>query len=148
MIIKVAGATVAVDASTYAAGDLVGAKLTLSNAYPVESKEPFLHSITVQDLDKQNAELDFVFFDSDPSGTTFTDDAALDIADADLPKVIGFATLTASDYCDFADSSVGTVGNLGIACKPAINTLYCAIVARGTPTYSANGLSVVFGFVA
>lgn len=33
MIIKVAGATVAVDASTYAAGDLVGAKLTLSNAY-------------------------------------------------------------------------------------------------------------------
>lgn len=148
MIIKVAGATVGVDASTYAAGDLVGSKLTLSNAYPVESKEPYLHSITVQDLDEQNAELDFVFFDSDPEDTTFTDDAELDIADADLPKIIGFATITASDYCAFADSSVGTVGNLGIACKPAVNTLYCAIVSRGTPTYTANGLSVVFGFVS
>ena len=148
MIIKVAGATVAVNTDAYAAGDLVGTKLTLANAYPVESKEPYLHSITVQDLDSQAAELDFVFFDADPSGTTFTNNSALDIADADLPKIIGFATLTASDYCAFADNSVGTVGNLGIACKPAVNTLYCAIVARGTPTYSANGLSVVFGFVA
>ena len=148
MIIKVAGATVAVNTDAYGAGDLVGTKLTLSNAYPVESKEPYLHSITVQDLDSQAAELDFVFFDSDPSGTTFTNNSALDVADADLPKLIGFVTITASDYCSFADSSVGTVGNLGIACKPAINTLYCAIVSRGTPTYTANGLSVVFGFVA
>lgn len=147
MIIKVAGTTVAVNTDAYAPGDLVGSKLTLSNAYPVESKEPYLHSITVQDLTKQNAELDFVFFDADPAATTFTNNAALDIADADLPKIIGFATITASDYCNFADSSVGSVGNIGIACKPADNTLYCAIVSRGTPTYAANELSVVFGFV-
>lgn len=148
MIIKIAGATVAVNTDAYAAGDLVGAKLTLAEAYPIEAKEPYLHSITVQDLDKQNVELDFVFFDSDPSGTTFTNNSALDVADADLPKILGFATITASDYCDFADSSVGSIGNIGLACKPTVNTLYCAIVSRGTPTYSANGLSVVFGFVA
>ena len=148
MIIKLTGATVGANTDAYTAGDLIGGKLTLSSAYPSAAQEPYLHSITVQDLDSQAAELDFIFFDADPAATTFTNNAALDIADADLPKIIGFATLTASDYCAFADNSVGTVGNLGIVCKPAGSTLYAAIVARGTPTYSASGLSVAFGFVA
>jgi len=145
MIIKIAGTTVGVNTDAYTAGDLVGTKLTLSDAFLYGEKEPYLLSITVQDLTKQNAALDFIFFDSDPTGTTFTNNAALDIADADLPKILGYVSLT--DYTSLSDNSVGSVASIGMAVKPQGEDLYCAIVARGTPTYAANELSVTFGFV-
>lgn len=146
MIVKIAGATVGVNTDAYTAGDLVGGKLTLADVYPVGPQEPFLVSITVQDLTKQNAALDFVIFDSDPAATTFTNNAALDVADADLPKILGYVSLT--DYSSFNDNSVGSVTNIGMSVKPTGSALYAAIVARGTPTYGANELSVTFGFLS
>lgn len=145
MIVKLAGATVGANTDAYTAGDLVGGKLTLADVFLVGPKEPYLLSITVQDLTKQNAALDFVFFDSDPTGTTFTNNAAFDVADADLPKILGYVSLT--DYSSFNDNSVGSVNSIGLAVKPTGTALYAAIVARGTPTYGANELSVTFGFV-
>jgi len=145
MIIKIDGVSVGVNTDAYAAGDLLGKKLTLEKVFEYGPKEPYLTSIVVQDLSKQNAVIDFIFFDADPAGTTFTNNSALDIADADLPKVIGFAQVT--DYRSFADNSVGAVSGLSMAIRPAVDTLYVAMVVRGTPTYAANELSVVFGFV-
>lgn len=146
MIIKIAGATVGVNTDAYTAGDLVGTKLTLPGVFEYGPMEPYLVSIAVQDLTKQNAALDFLFFDSDPTATTFTNNAAFDVADADLNKILGYASLT--DYTSFADSSVGSVGSLGLAVRPAGSALYAAIIARGTPTYGANELSVTFGFIS
>lgn len=146
MIIKVAGATVGVNTDAYAAGDLLGGKLTLSGAFPTGPKEPYWINVTIQDLTKQNATIDVILFDSNPSATTFTNNAALDIADADLPKIIGFAQV--SDYTSFADNSVGIATGLSIAAKPLAGAdLYACLVSRGTPTYAANELSVSFGFV-
>lgn len=145
MIIKLSGATVGANTDAYSAGDLVGGKLTLADVFLNGAKEPFLTSITVQDLTKQNAALDIVFFDADPAATTFTNNAALDIADADLPKVIGYAQVV--DYASFNDSSVGCVSGLAMAIRPTASTLYACIVSRGTPTYGANELSIAFGFV-
>lgn len=146
MIIKIAGATVGVNTDAYASGDLLGGKLTLSGVYPVGPKEPYLTSIAIQDLTEQSATIDVVLFDADPSGTTFTNNAELDIADADLPKIIGIYQV--SDYHAFADSSVGIATGVAMAAKPiAGEDLYACLVSRGTPTYAANELSVVFGFV-
>jgi hypothetical protein len=150
MIVKFTGAQVGATATQYTAGDLIGVLLTLSNVDRAITATPFLTSVTVQDLTAQNAEIDIVFFDANPAATTFTDNAALDIADADLPKIIGFATIDATQYCAFADSSVGTSSPLGgIPFNAASGqSLYACLVARGTPTYGANELGIAFGFVS
>lgn len=148
MIVKISGATVGVDANAYSSGDLLGTKLTLSSVLPFANNEPYLFDVVVQDLTAQKSALDVILFDADPTGTTFTNNGALDIADADLPKIIGVVSVAATDYVDFADSSVACVSKV-IAVNPASGkNLYACLVARGTPTYAANELSIAFGFLA
>jgi hypothetical protein len=147
MIIKISGATVAANNTQYSSGDLLGVKLTLTNVWPTGATQPVLTHITVQDLTAQKSAMDVIFFDSDPAATTFTNNGALDIDDADLPKIIAKVTIAATDYVDFADSSVATVSGLALALFPAASTLYACLVARGTPTYATSELSLVFGFI-
>ncbi len=147
-VIKVSGATVGATATTYASGDLVGNKLTLSDVVRDDDQPnntAACVAIAVQDLDKQDVALDVIFFDSDPDGTTFTDDSALDVADADLPKILGHIPVLASDYVDFNDSSIATVDSRTVLLEPASGRdIYAAIVSGGAPTYTADGLSLVF----
>jgi len=78
-----------------------------------------------------------VFFDSNPSATTVTDNVALTIADADLTKIIGVIALTT--HKTFVNNSVSVAQdqsipfNLGNA-----STLYAILVARSTPTFVAT----------
>lgn len=132
-----------VDTSAYASGDLLGAKLTLSSAIRTSGGTGIIESIVLTDLAKQNAQIDVVFFDSNPSATTFTDNAALDIADADLEKIIGHVTIYASDYISFSDNAVATVRNLGLAFQASgSDDIYACLVVRGTPTYAADDLAL------
>lgn len=148
VVIKASGADVGVDANIYASGDLLGLKLTLANVFRVAGGSGILQSIVIQDLTKQMGALDVVIFDSDPTGTTFTNNAALDIADADLPKIIGFFQVTAADYVSFADNAVAILKNLGLPVDVAAGTsLYACLVSRDTKTYVANELSAAFGFL-
>lgn len=145
-VINVTGATVGATATTYADGDLIGTKITLTDACLEVGSEATLVSVTVGDLDKQNQPCDVVIFNSDPS-STFTDDAALTIADADIPKICGSASVIATDYIDFVDNSVGTKTNIGLVCE-AVGTddLYACIVSRGTGTYTESALSLKLTF--
>jgi hypothetical protein len=122
----------------YTAGDLVGGKMTFANVIRAASESSILRQVIITDLAMQSAELDLILFDADPSGTTFTDNAAFDIADADLVKIIGILTLAAADYAAFVDSSAGIItSQLGIV--PASGTsLYGALVTRGTPTFAGT----------
>lgn len=109
-----------------------------------------MQSLIVQDLSAQSGALDIVIFDSNPTATTFTDNSALDIADADLPKVIGVVSIAASDYDSFADSVVATKTGIGLPIKSiAGNTtsgqLWICPVSRDTKTYVADELSLAFG---
>lgn len=144
MIVKVSGTAVGATTTPYSAGDLIGNKLTLSGLYPVATADPVMTQVTVQDLSNQKSAMTIVLFESDPANTTFTDNAALDIADADLPKIIGIVGIAPSDYVSFADNAVATVLSLQMA-TPAVNTLYACILCGGTPTYAANELSLAFG---
>ena len=146
-VINVTGATVGATATTYASGDLIGTKITLTDACLEVGSEATLVSITAADLDKQNQPCDVVIFNADPSSTTFSNDSALDVDDSDLPKICGSASVIATDYADFADSVVATKTNIGLVCE-AVGTddLYACVVSRGTATYSANGLSLKLTF--
>ncbi len=142
---KVSGSDVGVNSTTYADGDLVGTKITLTDVIP-QRKGGILQSVVLHDLDAQDADLILIIWDLNPSGTTFTNNSVLDIADADLPNVIAKVRISNLDYDDLSDNSIGEVDNLSMPLKGS--TLYAALVSDGaTPTYTANGLSMSLGLL-
>jgi len=149
MIRKIAGTTIAATATTYASADCIGTKFEIANLNRgVAGMAPILTAVTVTDLDDQQGALDVILFDSDPSATTFTDDAALDIADADLTKIIGMVKVTSSDYSTFNDNAVGQVHSIGLAIDLAGgSSAYGVVVSRDAKTYTANGIGLHFHFM-
>lgn len=135
---KVVTATPSVDkTNAYANGDLVGGKLEFSDAGRHSVRSGKVVAVTVVDDGKQAANLDVLFFEADPTNTTFSDNDAFDPADADLQNAVGFVQIT--NYSQLNDNAVGFNQSL---CVPFLldtgSTLYGAIVSRGTPTYTAK----------
>ena len=142
---KVSGSDVGVNSTTYADGDLVGTKITLTDIIP-QRKGGILQTIVLHDLDAQDASLLFIIWDLNPASTAFTNNSVLDIADTDLPNVVAKVRISNLDYDDLSDNSIGEVDNLSIPLKGRI--LYGALVSDGaTPTYTANGLSMSLGLL-
>lgn len=121
----------------YSAGDAIGTKGTITNACLSRSNRGEVRGVTIDDLAMQSADIDLVLFSADPTATTFTDNGALDIADADLAKVTAVIPITT--HKTFADNSVSQAKNIAypFQCNSS-GTLYYVLVARGTPTYSAT----------
>ncbi len=124
----------------YASGDLIGEKLTISDPLHYSGGRGRVLSIILADRAKQNAVIDLILFDANPSATTFTDNGLLTIADADLFRICGIIPITSGDYADFVASSVVSTYdiNLGIALRGATKDLYACLVSRGTPTFAAT----------
>lgn len=149
-LVKITGAQLGVSGAAYATGDVLG------NTSPIaievvrgKNGTGILQSLIIQDLSKQSIALDMVVFDSNPTATTFTDNSALDIADADIDKVVGVVSVVASDYAAFNDNSVATKTGIGLLVQnfSGSSNLWVAFVSRGAPTYAANELSVTIGFL-
>jgi hypothetical protein len=123
----------------YAATELIGEKLTISDPLHFGGGRGRIVSVTLADKAKQNSNIDVVFFNADPSATTFTDGSPLVVADADLLRILGVVPIVAADYVDFSASSVASVRNvnLGIELLGTTKDLYCCLVSDGTPTYAA-----------
>lgn len=132
------------DTSAYATGELIGGKLTFSNTFRNGVGTSFLTSVCMVDKAAQAVDFDLVLFDQNPSNTTFTDQAAFDIDDADLSKVVAVINLGSSSRFAFADNSVHYLGSLYLPLRGtdsaggATRTLYGALVSRGTPTFAAS----------
>ncbi len=139
MIYQVSATPTISAASIYASGDAVGGLMTFSNALIPYSKSGLLQSIVISDLAKQSGALSLILFKANPSATTFTDNAALDIDDSDIAKVIGAIPIAAADYVALNDSAFATVRNvgLGLSVDSEVSTLYGALITTGTPTYAA-----------
>lgn len=132
-------------AGTYASGDSVGTLITFTQA-STDRDTGVIQHVTLVDLAKQNIAADIIFFSANPSGTTFTDNGALDIADADMSKVIGHVSISSTDYCSLNDNSFATKANIGLVFKlTTSNTLYAAIVTRGAPTYTSGDITLEVG---
>ncbi len=129
---------VTVDTAAYAAGDLLCEKIEIKVG---TGGNLLLNKVVVIDLAKQNANLNFIFFDSNPASTTFTENSALTIADADLDKITGIVTVEATDYEDFADNSCACVFFDNILLHVKETALYCAVEVGGSsaPDYVAAG---------
>jgi hypothetical protein len=124
-------------AGAYTAGFCIGGLQTVTLFSRVAVGSGIVNSIIAANLTTNQAAFGVVFFDSEPTGTTFTDHQALDIADADLNKILGVVQVLASNYQNFADNSVATVMNQGLAFSlPAGRTIYFTVIANSASTFA------------
>lgn len=144
--IKVSGSTIGASAATYASGDVIGGLVTLSNAVFENDGTIKIDSITLQDEATQDVGLKLVFFDSNPNSSTITDNVAFDIAFADAEKHIGTVSIGAgsSNWDNWTITSVATLTNVGLRLSAGggSKSLYMVVVSQGTPTFTANCLSI------
>lgn len=139
IIRKVVTPTVTVGA--YTANDVVGARLQFVNIHT-----GILKSVTVSDLANQAVAYILVLFDSIP--TDIADNVTFDIADADLPNILGVVSLPTTAQTNrqaFTDNSVSYAANLNIALKSdeTDGDIWGFLITLGTPTYaSASDVSV------
>ena len=122
--------------SAYTAGNAVGGLVTLSTINRATGASIYVQSVAVQSKSLQSSQIDVVFFNANPTGSTCTDKTAFSVATADAAKMVGAAHVS-----DWTASAVGSVGQmqqppLGIA-VPA-TSLYACLVTRGTPTFAST----------
>lgn len=128
--IVVLSPTVTVSTSQYTSGDALGGKLTLSDNVSADAPWGFIRGVTIISDTVATAPIDVIFYDADPSASTFTDNAAHQIASGDVAKIIGVAhcsDVTADGLC-----SIHQAQNLSIPFRG--QPLYASMIVRGTPT--------------
>lgn len=75
--------------ATYANGNLIGGKQQFLNFVTTAGGSATVQSITLANKVTTTAEFLLIFFDSNPTGTTFTENAPLSLSAADSFRVIG-----------------------------------------------------------
>lgn len=151
--------TPTVDTSAYASGDVIGGKLTFTNALPNGSG--ILVSSVISDRDGQGVDLSLVLFESDPSTSTLTDQAAPTIANVDLPKILAVIPFGSSSRTTLGAKGVKYVGSLANSLRalqasstaPSTmivgKTLYGVLVSGGAPTFTnASSITVRLAIVS
>ena len=135
---KVLTATPTVSTSAYSTGDNVGGKITLTDVCRANLGSGLIQSVVITSKSVQTATFDVIFFNADPSGSTFTDNGAQGVVDADLSKIIGVAQCTTVVALSAESIHQATSLALPFALSGGSTTLYACIVVRGTPTLAST----------
>lgn len=150
---KILTMTPTVDTSIYASGDQLGSLVELSNAMDDSSGTGTIVSVSVHDKASQSATLQVLFFNDKPVVTS-SDNAALNISDAEMAsKFLGLVSVTNSNYVALSASSLVTAANQQIlinsvksADNPNGTSIWAILRSGGTPTYtSASDLVLRIG---
>ena len=122
----------------YSTGDLIGGKQELINAVEESGAAGIIRGITVADAANQKIQIDAIFFNADPSNTTFTENGALAVNAADLDKIIG--AVVVGTYFAFNANAFGQPS--GAVRIPFVlgggTSLFLALIARGTINLAAT----------
>ena len=134
-----------IDTNIYASGDLLGDKLTFEGAVDdVGARASLLRSLVIADKADQKADVDLVLFDSDPTNSTFTNNAAFVVHDSDIDKVT--AVIPVTTHVDLGTASVSYASAVdALLTGDADGKVYGALVVRATPTYAVGDLTVTLG---
>lgn len=141
--------TPAIQTSAYATGDLIGGKQLLANASRGFTGSGVISHIAVTDKDAINAEFDLVFFSSDPSASTFTENGSLSINDNDLIKRICTINISSSSYTSYpTNSSSDSLNNNCVFKTLGSTNAYLAVIIRSSATYlSTSSLTFRIGIL-
>lgn len=128
--------------TAYSSGDVIGDHLTVSKAVLDTKGTALLQSLTVLDKANQKSALDLIFFNEEPAASYGANNSAYGLNDSDLSKVIGRISVAAADYVSSGSNNAeATLRNLGLLLQSLEKSkdVYVLVVARGTPTFGANG---------
>jgi hypothetical protein len=140
--VKTISLTPTLDTNAYAVLDSLGGEQTLTDAARVSGGSGIIETLVLCDKSQNKANLDIVFFESNPAGT-YTNNAAVDVTDADILAICGIVEISESDYVEFTDNCAVCLRNLGIAFTASGSAnLYALIIARSTPTYAVGDLEM------
>jgi hypothetical protein len=105
-----------------------------------------LDSLTVTDGANQKAALTVLFFESDPTAATITNNAAFALS-TDLTKVVGKVNVLTTDYETIDSKAVACLRGLNLTLEASGSaTIYAACLTTGTPTYAVSSLRFCYGF--
>lgn len=139
--------TLSLDTSIYAAGDVLAATQEITEAVRARGFSSVLDQITVLDKDDQTAaDMTFVFFSANVA--LGTENAAPNISDLNAEKVLGVVKVVAADFVDVGGAKIGTKSNIKLLVTPDDGTsIFFGVITAGTPTQTAAGIVVNFGFI-
>lgn len=137
----------------YSINDVLGNKMVLSGIARVSGAGGIINSIVMTskvDI-PVGVTVDILLFNSDPTNSTFTDNAALAVNVNDLPSLLpGIATLSTKVSLG-ATSAMLVAQNLGIPIDTlTTDTIWAVAVVRGAGTLdlaSTSDIQFVFGFL-
>lgn len=139
--------TPVLDTLIYAAGDVLFDSTIITGAARNSAGSTRLVSLALLDKDDNAAAgIDLFFLSSNVSLGTFN--VAPAITDVNAEAIQGFVSLVAGDFIDVGGAKVASKSGLNMVLTPDTgNDLWVAAIARGTPTQTASGIVLNFGFV-
>ena len=144
--------TLSLDTNAYADGDVLADTQEIANVFNVPGKCVILNSILLLDKDDQAGALDLVFVRN--STSLGTENAALNILDANAAEIIGVVPVAAADYHDFINSQIVVKGpsdeGMGFVLNPNAlggTSAWIGAISRDTKTYTASGIVLKVGFL-
>lgn len=137
--------TLSLPTNQLTAGDVAAATQEITNALRDIGQGAILRSLMVIDEDDQGAALEILFFGADVD--IGAEEAAPDLADADVRHFLGKVTVGTADYYDVVGNRVAHKDDLNfVLSNISGSSIYVAVVnGAGTPTYSAAGLTLRLG---
>jgi len=138
--------TLTLDTSAYSSGDLIADSQAVAGALRTSGGAAKLVSLVVIDEDDQGSAIDVYLTSS--SNSWGTENSAPTISDADARSIQAIIPIASGDYKDLGGVKVANIKNINAIVEGAASTsLYVAVVSNAsTPTYTASGVKLVFGF--
>jgi hypothetical protein len=143
---KTVDVTFSLDTSAYASGDVLADSQIIAACMRANNSTGVLSGFTLHDEDDQGIELDVVFLSANAS--IGTENAAVSISDANARNILGIVNVASSDWKDLGGVRVATKLNVNVPIVPGTDSddVYVALITRGTPTHTANGIRGRFHF--
>lgn len=134
-----------VDTSIYASGDVLCVPKRMDNCVLNTKGMAVLRSLLVFDRINQKPAMDILIFDEDP-GNIGAVNAALDLSNAQLAKLIGIISVASADFVTLkatANAVAQKMPNMMLPARQGAKEFWMAVVSRGTPTYTSASDLVV-----
>lgn len=144
---KVVTATMSMDTSAYANGDLIADTQAIDGVFRITNGTGIIRSLVVIDEDDQTLYTFSVYF-LDGSGSLGTENSAPSATDAVCRTVLARVDFATTDGVDLGGSKVYSKHGLFIPVSAIADTddLGLALVCiTGTPTHTASGIRVRIG---
>lgn len=146
---RVISVTPTIDTNAYSANDQVGGIQTITGAAGRKDRGVTLQNVLILDKAAQSAAMTIFFFDELPTVAS-SNNAALNITDAEMLKCIGHVSITADDYATTSANSIACAKPVsvcvGLRSSNDSGTLYAVVKTTGTPTYGST-TDLVFTYV-